>query len=85
MAPIAFAGDVEAARAQAPTGVDQPCWNAAIDHFLTEKHKKRSAGKKECRKKKVVKNHGGTCSYGSACFEKTHHIADSGGDPDTID
>ncbi|CAH1452783.1 unnamed protein product [Lactuca virosa] len=76
-------GDVEAARAQAHTGMDRQCWNVAIDCFLTEKHQKRSAGNKECRKKQVVKNRGGTCSYGSACFKKTHHIADS--DPDTID
>ncbi|XP_052619991.1 uncharacterized protein LOC111899573 [Lactuca sativa] len=118
-----FAGNVEAARAQAPRGMDQQRWNAAIDHFLTEKHQKRSAGNKECRKMQVVKNRGGTCNYGCACFKKnlnrlevfhrahvnkigefvdplveeqynalvaevalqTHHIADSGGDPDTID
>ncbi|CAI9291634.1 unnamed protein product [Lactuca saligna] len=82
-------GNVEVARAQAPTGMDLQRWNAAIDHFLTEKHQKRSAGNKEYRKKQLVKNRGGTCSYGSACFKKvdlqTHHIADSGGDPYNID
>ncbi|CAI9269660.1 unnamed protein product [Lactuca saligna] len=45
-------------------------WNATIDRFLTEKHRKRSAGNKEFRKKQVVNNRGGTCSYGSACFKK---------------
>ncbi|CAH1427796.1 unnamed protein product [Lactuca virosa] len=64
--------------------MDVQHWNAAIDHFLTEKHQKRSAGNKECREKQVVKNRGGTCSYGSACFKKIHHIADSSG-ADTID
>ena len=68
-----FAGNVEAARAQAPRGMDQQRWNAAIDHFLTEKHKKRSTGNKECRKKQVVKNRGGTCSYSSACFKKVSY------------
>ncbi|CAI9282219.1 unnamed protein product [Lactuca saligna] len=47
-------GDVEAARAQAPT----------------EKHQKRSVGNKKIRKKQVVKNREGTCSYDSACFKK---------------
>ncbi|CAI9278036.1 unnamed protein product [Lactuca saligna] len=51
---IDFAGDVEAARAVAPT----------------DKHQKQSAGNKECQKKQVVKNRGGMCSYGSACFKK---------------
>ncbi|CAI9271291.1 unnamed protein product [Lactuca saligna] len=98
-------------------------WIDAFDHFLTKKHKKRSAGNKECRKKQVVKNRRGTCNYSSACFKnnlnrlevfrrghvnkkrefvdplvedqynvladevglQTHHIADSSGDPDTID
>ncbi|CAH1447283.1 unnamed protein product [Lactuca virosa] len=110
-------GDVEAARAQAPTGMDRQRWNATIDYFLTEKHQKRSAGNKECRKKQVVKNRGGTCNYYVGLFQEifhralvnkkgefvdhfveeqynvlvaevalqTHHIADSGGDPDTID
>ncbi|CAI9282721.1 unnamed protein product [Lactuca saligna] len=63
-------GEVEAARVQAPTSMDQQHWNATIDHFLTEKHQTRSVGNKECRKKQVVKNHGGTCNYGSACFTK---------------
>ncbi|CAI9260610.1 unnamed protein product [Lactuca saligna] len=73
-----FEGDVEATRAQAHVGMDLHRWSDAIDHFLTEKHKKRSAGNKECRKKQVVKNHGGTYQY-------THHITDSSGDTDTID
>ncbi|KAL7604002.1 hypothetical protein Lser_V15G14605 [Lactuca serriola] len=68
---IDFAGDVKAARAQAPTGMDRQRWNVAIDHFLIEKHQKRSAGNRECQKKQVVKNRGGTCSYGSVCFKKT--------------
>ncbi|KAL7603049.1 hypothetical protein Lser_V15G18904 [Lactuca serriola] len=67
---IDFVGDVEAPRAQAPTGMDRQRWNATIDHFLIEKHQKRSAGNKECQKKQVVKNRGGTCIYGSACFKK---------------
>ncbi|XP_042753682.1 uncharacterized protein LOC111908380 isoform X2 [Lactuca sativa] len=117
-----FAGDVDVTRARAPMGMDQQHWNATINHFLTEKHQKRSAANQECRKKQVVKNRGGTCNYGSVCFKKnlnrlevfhrahvnkkgefvdplvgeqynalvaevalqTHHIADSGGDPDTI-
>ncbi|CAI9298486.1 unnamed protein product [Lactuca saligna] len=49
-----FAGNVEAARVQAPRGMDQQRWNAAIDNFLTEKHEKRSAGNKEFRKKQDV-------------------------------
>ncbi|CAI9270457.1 unnamed protein product [Lactuca saligna] len=105
-----FAGNVETGRAQAPRGMDPQRWNAAIDHFLTEKHKKRFTGNKECRKKQVVKNLGETCSYvfhrahvnkrgefvdplvdeqyNTLVAEvalQTHHIADSSGDPDTID
>ncbi|CAI9275692.1 unnamed protein product [Lactuca saligna] len=98
-------------------------WSATIDHFLTDTHCKRSSVNKECRKKQVVKNRGGTCSYGSASFKnnlnklevfhrahvnkqgefvdplveeqynalvaevalQTQHIADSGGDPNSID
>ncbi|CAI9288825.1 unnamed protein product [Lactuca saligna] len=49
---------------------NRQCWNVTIDYFLTEKHQKRSARNKECWKKQVVKNRGGTCSYCSACFKK---------------
>ena len=68
-----FARDVEEARARAPTGMDQQRWNATIDHILTEKHQKQSAANQECQKKQVVKNRGGTCSYGSACFKKVSY------------
>ncbi|CAI9300147.1 unnamed protein product [Lactuca saligna] len=78
-------GDVEATRAQAPKGMDQQHWSNATNHFLTEKNKKRYAKNKECRKKQVLKNRGGTCSYVSACFMKIQHIVDSGDDPYFID
>ncbi|CAH1442223.1 unnamed protein product [Lactuca virosa] len=68
-----FKGDVEAARAQAPQGMDPQRWSDVIDHFLTKKHQERSAGNKECRKKQVVKNRGGTCGYGSACFKNASY------------
>ncbi|CAI9297035.1 unnamed protein product [Lactuca saligna] len=44
-------------------------WSATIDHFLIDRHSKRSSVNKECRKKQVIKNCGGTCNYGSACFK----------------
>ncbi|CAI9300840.1 unnamed protein product [Lactuca saligna] len=85
--------------------MDQQRWNAAIDHFLTEKHQKRSAGNKECRKKQNLNRlevfHRAYVNkigefvdplveeqYNALVAEvslQTHHIADSGGDPDTID
>ncbi|CAI9281412.1 unnamed protein product [Lactuca saligna] len=99
-----FEGDVEAARAQTPADMDLHHWNVVIDHFLTEKHKKRSAGNKECRKKQYnifcnVKHnlnrleafhHGYVNKKGEFVDhlvedQYTHQIADSSGDPDTID
>ncbi|CAI9284944.1 unnamed protein product [Lactuca saligna] len=59
----------EAARARPPVGMDSTRWSATIDHFLTDTHCKRSSVNKECRKKQVVKNRGGTCSYSSASFK----------------
>ncbi|CAH1444175.1 unnamed protein product [Lactuca virosa] len=61
----------EAARAQPPhpPGMDSTRWSATIDHFLTDTHCKRSSLNKEYRKKQVVKNRIGMCSYGSASFK----------------
>ncbi|CAI9277755.1 unnamed protein product [Lactuca saligna] len=59
----------EAARDRPPVGMDSARWSATIDHFLTDTHCKRSSVNKECRKKQVVKNRGGTCSYGSTSFK----------------
>ncbi|CAI9282837.1 unnamed protein product [Lactuca saligna] len=72
-----FEGDVEAARAQAPDGMDLQCWSDTIDHFLIDKHKKRSTNNKECRKMQVVKNRGGTCNYGSGCFKNNLNILEA--------
>ena len=71
---LIFERDVEAARAQAPDGTYLQCWSDTIEHFLIGKHKKRSINNKECRKMQVVKNRGGTCNYGSACFKNVSYI-----------
>ncbi|CAI9264289.1 unnamed protein product [Lactuca saligna] len=67
-------GDVEAARARAPMGMDQRSWNAAIDHFLTGKTSKTIHWKQRTPKEAIAE-----------VALQTHHITDSGGDPDTID
>ena len=64
----------EAARARPPVGMDSTRWSATVDYFLTDTHCKWSGVNKECRKKQVVKNRGGTCSYGSASFKNVSYI-----------
>ncbi|CAI9295806.1 unnamed protein product [Lactuca saligna] len=63
-------------KGSSPYGYGSTALEAAIEQFLTEQHQKRSARNKECRKKQVVKNRGGTCSYGSACFKKDVDVND---------